>query len=133
MIKPLESRSLKTFFGMVLAAAFGGFLIAIPATLIGSLIFAENSLGGFEDLVGALMGMVVGYPLGVVFGILIYSRVFKYRGSIWLAALGAAAGVFLILGLAEPLNLNVNGDVLLSSYFLMTALLATWGFHLKKG
>jgi hypothetical protein len=132
MVKSLESRSFKTFLGMLLAAAFGGFLIAIPATLIGSQIFAENSLGGFEDLVGALMGMVVGYPLGVVLGILVYSRIFKYRGSMWRAALGAVAGVFLIFGLAEPLNLNVNADVLLSSYFLVTALLATWGFHLKK-
>jgi hypothetical protein len=132
MTKPIEKRDFKSFFGMVLAGAFGGFLVAVPGILIGARLIAANSLGGFEDLVGAIMGMVIGYPLGVVLGILIYSRVFKYRGSIWLALLGVVAGVILVFGLAEPLNLNASSDLLLGSFFLLTSLLATWGFHLKK-
>ena len=132
MAKPIKTRSFKSFFWMALAAAFGGFMMAIPGILIGAQLIAANSLGGFEDLVGAIMGMVVGYPLGAVLGILVFSRVFKYRGSVWLAALGAVAGVFLVFGLAEPLNLNANSNLLLGSFFLLTALLATWGFHLKK-
>jgi hypothetical protein len=78
------------------------------------------------------MGMVLGYPLGVVLGIWVYSRVFRYPGSIWLGLLGAVGGIVLVFGLAEPLNLNVNSDVMLGSYFIFTALLATWGFHAKK-
>jgi hypothetical protein len=78
------------------------------------------------------MGMAVGYPLGVVLSTQVFSRVFKYRDSMRLAPLGAAMGVVLIFGLAEPSNLDTNASVLLSSYFLVTALLATWGFHLKK-
>ena len=132
MVKPIETRSFKSFFWMTLAAAFGGFMVAIPGILIGERILEENSLGGFEDLVGAIMGMVVGYPLGAVLGILVYSRVFKYRGSVWLAGLGAAAGVLLVFGLAEPLNLNASSDLMLGSFFLLTPLLAAWGFHLKK-
>jgi len=132
MPRPIETLTFKSFFGMVLAAASGGFVIAVPAILIGSRLFAENSLGGFEDLVGAIVGMVIGYPAGVIVGIYVYSRVFRYRGSMWLAVLGAVLGVVLVFGLAEPLNLNVNSDLLLGGYFLITALLATWGFHLKK-
>ncbi len=68
MVKPIEARSFKSFFWMALAAAFGGFMVAIPGILIGAQLVAENSLGGFEDLVGAIMGMVVGFPLGAVLG-----------------------------------------------------------------
>lgn len=132
MVRPIEKRTLKSFFWLTLAGAFGGFMIAIPGILIGSRVLADNSLGGFEDLVGALMGMVIGYPIGVVLGILVFSKVYKYRGTIWLAVLGAIIGPLIILGLAEPLNLNVNPDVLLGSYFLVTALLSSAGFHLRK-
>ena len=132
MVKPINRRSFGSFFGTVMAGAFGGFLVAIPATLIGAQVLAGNSLGGFEDLVGAIMGMLLGYPLGVVLGILVYSRVFHYPGSVWLAVPGVLTGMVLILGLAEPLNLNSNTDVMLGSYFILTALLATAGFHLKK-
>ncbi|XUX00313.1 MAG: hypothetical protein TUN42_10580 [Dehalogenimonas sp.] len=125
-------RTVKSFIGMTLASAFGGYVFAIVGALLGSKLIDWNSYGGFGGLVGAIAGMIIGYALGVVFGVLVFSKAFKYRGSIWLAALGALAGMMIILGLAEPLNLNSNSDLMLWSVVILTALLATWGFHLKK-
>ncbi|ADJ26685.1 hypothetical protein Dehly_1397 [Dehalogenimonas lykanthroporepellens BL-DC-9] len=132
-IKPIETRTFKSFIGMVLAAGFTGFLVAIPGILIGAEALSGSNAGGFEGLIGAIMGMVIGYPLGGVLGIWIFRRVFRYPGSLWLALAGAVMGVVLIFGLAEPLNLNSNSDVLLGSYFILTVLLATWGYHLRPG
>jgi hypothetical protein len=125
-------RTAKSFFGMMLASAFGGYVVAIIGTLIGSKVLDWNSFGGFGGLVGAIAGMIIGYALGVVLGILIYSKVFNYRGSIWLALIGALVGMLLTLGSAEPLNLNSDSNLMLWSVVLLTSLLATWGFHLKK-
>lgn len=133
MIKPIETRTFKSFIGMMLAAGFTGFLVAIPGILIGAEALSSSDAGGFEDLIGAIMGMIIGYPLGGVLGIWVYSRVFRYSGSMWLALAGAVMGVVLVFGLAEPLNLNASSDFLLGSYFTLTVLLATWGFHLRLG
>ncbi|MDV2989019.1 MAG: hypothetical protein P3T54_02485 [Dehalogenimonas sp.] len=133
MIKPIAKRTFKSFAGMLLAGAFTGFLIAIPGIVLGAALVSGNDAGGFGDLVGGIMGMVFGYPLGAVLGIWIYGRVFKYPGSIWLALAGAVMGVVLIFGLAEPLNLNADSNVLLLSYFTVTVVLASWGYHLKAG
>lgn len=133
MVKQIEKRSFKSFAGMMLAGAFIGFLLAVPGILVGAWALSGNDAGGFEELIGAIMGMVFGYPLGVVLGIWIYARIFKYPGSVWLALAGAVMGVVLIFGLAEPLNLNSNSDVLLVSYFTLTVILATWGYHLRPG
>jgi len=132
LAKPISKRGFKSFLGMMLAGALGGFITAILGILIGAGISNGNSSGGFGDLVGAIVGMIVGYTVGVVLGLAAFSKVFSYRGSIWLAAFGAASGMFIVLGLAEPLNLNSNSDLMLGSVFLTTSLLATWGFHIKK-
>lgn len=116
----------------MLASAFGGYVMAILGVLIGSKLIEGNSYGGFGGLVGAIAGMIIGYTVGVVLGILVYSKAFKYRGSAWLAALGAIAGMFLILVLAEPLNLNSSSNLMLWAAVIVTSLLATWGFHIKK-
>jgi hypothetical protein len=128
--KPNLRRDYKSFIWMMLAAAFGGFVVAVPGLLIGARV--GNSFGGFGDLVGAIAGMIFGYPLGVALGVLVFSRVFKFPGSPWLGALGAVLGMAVVLILAEPLNLNNNSNLMLGSMFLGTSLLATWGFHLKK-
>lgn len=133
MVKPIEKRTFKSFAGAVLAGAFTGFLMAVPGIILGAALISGNDAGGFGDLVGGIMGMVFGYPVGVVLGLWLYGRIFKYPGSIWLALAGSIMGVVLVFGLAEPLNLNLNTDVLLVSYFTLTAVLATWGYHLKVG
>lgn len=133
MVKPIETRNFKSFAGMVLAGAFSGFLIAIPGIVIGAALVSGNDAGGFGDLVGGILGMVLGYPLGAVLGIWLYGRIFKYPGSIWLALAGSIMGVVLIFGLAEPLNLNADSNLLLVSYFTLTVVLASWGYHLKPG
>jgi hypothetical protein len=117
---------------MTLASSFGGYVIAILGVLVGSKVVDWNSFGGFGGLVGAIAGMIIGYPLGVTFSIMVFSRVFKYQGSILLAAAGAIAGMALTLILAEPLKLNSNSNLMLWTAVILTSLLATWGFHLKR-
>ncbi len=130
MPRPIERRSFKSYLGMWLTAVCCGLVAAVAGIMFGGRLFRENQLGGFEDLAGAILGLFVFYPLGVALGIFAFSRLFDYRGSIWLALLGAAVGTLGFIGLAEAFN--INSDLALLSSYLCTALLATWGFHLKR-
>jgi hypothetical protein len=75
---------------------------------------------------------VVGYPIGVIIGLLLVDRLLHYRGSLWLGAVGSILGAALVIGLAEPLGLNLSPELLWAGLLVLPPLLGAIGFHLKR-
>jgi hypothetical protein len=115
---------------MFLSAAVTGFIFGLIGAFIGS-VMLSGELFGFGGLAGALAGIIIGYPIGVIVGLFLLSRVAHYRGSLALGFTGSILGGILTMGLAEPLNLNINGNLLFALFFIAPPLFATIGFHLK--
>ena len=124
------ARKWASYFGMFLSATVTGFIFGLIGALIGSAML-RGELFGFGDLAGALAGIIIGYPIGVIAGIFLVSRVAHYRGSVALGFTGSILGGILTMGLAEPLNLNLNANLLFALFFIAPPLLGTIGFHLK--
>jgi hypothetical protein len=127
------SRSIKkvaVFSGMVIAIAIIGAIFGFLAALIGAQLLQDGA-AGFGGLVGALAGMVIGYPTGVAIGIFLINKVIRYRGSLLFGAIGSIIGVVFTIGLAEPLGINNNPDLLWALILLLPPLLGTIGFHLR--
>jgi len=124
--------SKKRFFLMVLGTAASGLALAVLAALAGSALLSD-SVAGWGGLVGGLAGMVIGYPLGVMAGVAFTRFILKCPGSLWLGLLGAVLPFVLTMGLAEPLNLNQNPNVLFASFFLAAPFMAAAGFHIRTG
>jgi hypothetical protein len=124
------ARKWASYFGMFLSASVTGFIFGLIGAFIGAAMF-RGELFGFGDLAGALAGIIIGYPIGVIAGIFLVSRVARYRGSVALGFTGSILGGVLTMGLAEPLNLNINANLLFALFFIVPPLLGTIGFHLK--
>ncbi len=125
-----KSKRIAAYLGMIIFTAFTGFLFGFLGAIIGASI-VRGDLFGFGALAGALGGMMVGYPLGVIIGIILVNKLLHYPGSLWLGVLGSILGAAITMGLAEPLNLNLNQALLFTGFFLAPPVLGTTGFHLK--
>jgi len=123
-------KKVAVFSGMVIAIAIVGAIFGFLAALIGAQLLQDGA-AGFGGLVGALAGMVIGYPIGVVIGIFLINKVIRYRGSLLFGAIGSIIGVVFIIGLAEPLGINNNPDLLWALILLLPPLLGTIGFSLR--
>ena len=118
------------FIGMSLATGITGALVGYGmAYLLSRLLF--NHLEGWGGLVGALIGLVVFYPLGVFLGQLVF-KLRHFQGSLWRGGVGIILGGFLTIGLANLLNITVNSNLLFGSFFILTALLGTAGYFLGR-
>ncbi len=124
-------RSFVLFIGKFVGLGIAGFVVGVAGALIGALLL-KGELFGFGGLVGALAGMIIGYPIGVIAGIVLMTRVFHIRGSLLFGILGSTLGAVLTIGLAEPLKLNVKPNVLLSMFFLSVPLLGVAASYLKR-
>ncbi len=129
--EPQSFRRLAAFAVVVLGVAVVGLLLGILAAFVGASLL-QDDVAGFGGIVGAIAGFVIGYPIGVILGLLLVSRLFHYRGSLWLGAVGSILGGALVIGLAEPLSLNLSPGLLWASLLVLPPLLGTIGFHLKR-
>ena len=124
------ARRVAGFGGMVFAIAIIGAIFGFVAAVIGAQLLQDGA-AGFGGLVGAIAGMVIGYPIGVVIGIFLINKVLRYRGSLLFGAIGSIIGAVFIIGLAEPLGLNNNPDLLWALILLLPPFLGTAGFCLR--
>jgi hypothetical protein len=100
------------FIGEVLTGAlFGGILAYLSGFIIGSMSPRQSDVG-FDGLIRVLSALLIAYPLGVAIGNTFFNRQFRGRSYFWLALLGSVGGIVLAMGLAEPLRLNVNTNVM---------------------
>ncbi len=118
------------FIKITLGTAIVGISLGLIAVLLVSLFMKESV--GFAALGLALAGVLVGYPVGVIIGIILTKKVFHYRGSLLLGILGSVLGIVITVAGAEPLNLNTNPNILFAVFFLSVPVLCTTGFLLKS-
>ena len=95
-------------------------------------VFGVSTMPGLDGLAGALMGLIIGYPVGVIIGIIWTNKVRHYYGSLLFGAIGSILGTVLAIGLEEPLNLSLDPIVLFGTFFVIVPLLGVIGFYLKS-
>ena len=116
---------------MLIGIAFSGFIIGGIAALIGATMM-KNSFFGFGGILGSVAGLIIGYPVGVMCGIILFRAWLKYNGAIISGILGCLLGAIIILVLAVPLKLDIPVAWTLALYLVVTPLLGTIGFYLGR-
>jgi len=131
MKKNIRIKNISRFLGMYLGIAFSGFIIGGIAALIGATVM-KNSFFGFGGILGSVAGLIIGYPVGVICGIILFRTWIKYNGAIISGILGGLLGAIIILVLAVPLKVDMPVAWTLALYLVVTPLLGTIGFYLGR-
>ena len=108
-----------------------GIVFAVMGALIGGRVLGSGSVG-FGALGLAIGGVIIGYPTGIIVGIIGIRKILHKQGSLFLGIIGAIIGAVIIMVLAEPLNLNSNTNLLFGVFFLSVPAFCLAGFFLKK-
>jgi len=119
------------FIIMMIALAAIGATFAVGGAFIGGRILGGNT-EGFGALGLAIGGALVGYPLGIIVGLVLLKKLFHIRGSLLLGVSGAIIGTLAIVSLSEPLNLNSNINLLVGSFVLVVTGLSVGGLHIRR-
>jgi len=100
--------------------------------LLGSWVGAKLGSGassGWGDIIGALFGSVLAFPVGFVAGMWLVARRLRFPHSLWRGIFGAVLGLVLVLLLAEPLRLNRDSRVMGTLLYLVPSVAALFGFN----
>jgi hypothetical protein len=125
------ARNIVKFVIMTLGLGIIGIVFGLIGALIGGRVLGSDSFG-FGALGLALGGIIVGYPTGIIVGIVLLKKLLHQRGSLPLGILGSIFGAIITLVLAEPLNLNSNPNLLFGVFSLSVPLFCLVGFFLKR-
>ena len=115
------------FVAMALGLALCGAILAIAGGFVGGRIAGENNFGALGL---AILGIVAGYFLGNILGIVLIKKFINPRGSILLGILGSIAGVVItvIVGIILDPDINLFFWIALIS----VPVLCLAGFYLKS-
>ncbi|MFC1972315.1 hypothetical protein ACFLVE_02780 [Chloroflexota bacterium] len=119
------------FVLMTIGLGVLGIVFAVIGALIGGKVLGSNSVG-FADLGLAIGGVIIGYPSGIIVGIISIRKILHQQGSLLLGILGSIIGAVITMVLAEPLNLNSNTNLLFGVFFLSVPVFCLVGFFLKR-
>ncbi|MFC2032444.1 hypothetical protein ACFLUS_03660 [Chloroflexota bacterium] len=125
------SSKMVRFIIMAFVLAVTGIVFAIIGAFIGGRILGSDA-AGFGALGLAIGGILLGYPTGIIVGILLIKRIFHQKGSVLLGLIGGIIGTVATVALSEPLNLNSNSYLLFGAFFVLVTGLSLGGFYLKK-
>jgi len=125
------ARNVVKFVIMTIGLGIIGIVFGLASALIGGKVLGGDSFG-FGALGLALGGIILGYPTGIIVGIVSVKKVLHRRGSLLLGILGSIFGAVITIALAEPLNLNSNPNLLFGVFFLSVPLFCLVGFFLKR-
>ena len=116
---------------MTLGLGIIGIAFGVIGALIGSRVLGADSVG-FASLGLAIGGIIVGYPTGIIVGIVLIRKVLHQRGSLLLGILGSVIGAVVTMVLAEPLHLNSNTNLLLGTFLVIVPVFCLVGFYLRR-
>jgi threonine/homoserine efflux transporter RhtA len=116
-----------TFLELVAGVVLGGCML-----LLGSWVgmrLGSGASNGWGDIIGALFGSVLAFPVGFVAGMWLVAWRLRLPHSLWRGILGAVLGLALVFLLAEPLHLNRDSRVMGTLLYLVPSLAALFGFN----
>jgi hypothetical protein len=116
---------------MIFGIAVAGVILGILSAIILAALL-KDGYEGWGGLIGIVMGMSIGYPVGVFIGLVIFKKFLHYNGSLLFGLIGVIIGGVLPFLLAEPLSLNLNTTLLWTFMILCSPVLGTAGFYLGK-
>jgi hypothetical protein len=125
------AKNVVKFAIMTVGLGIIGIVFGLVGALIGGRVLGGDSFG-FGALGLALGGVLVGYPMGIVVGIILIKRILYQRGSLLLGILGSIFGAVIAVVIVEPLNLNSNANLLFAVFFLSVPFFCLVGFFLKR-
>ncbi|MFC2123093.1 hypothetical protein ACFLRP_05350 [Bacteroidota bacterium] len=125
------TRKIAKFVIITISLGVLGVVFGVAGALIGGRVLGGDSVG-FGALGLAIGGIIIGYPTGIIVGIVTLKKIFHQRGSLLLGILGSIVGAVITMGLAEPLNLNSNSNLLFGTFFLSVPVFCMIGFLLKR-
>ena len=138
----VQARSIWISGAHLAAEAVGGSVVGLAVALAGGVAAGRllpRSGNGWDDLIYAILGAIIGYTIGVSFGVYLLGRWLNRRDGFstkrrayWLALLGSVLGMALVWLAAEPLHLNSNTAVLQTFLFILPPLGATLGFNMSR-
>ena len=124
-------RKVFVFISWVFGTGTCGVIAGLAGALIGAFVL-RGQLLGFGGFIGAMAGMVAGYPLGVIAGLIVSGRLVRHYGSLLFGIIGALLGLVLSAGLTELLNLHDSPTVFIVMFFLTIPVLSEAGYRLKR-
>ncbi len=125
------ARKIVKFVIMTIGLGITGIVFGLLGALIGGKVLGGDS-SGFGALGLALGGIIIGYPIGIIIGIVSIKKILHRRGSLLLGILGSIFGAVISIALAEPLNLNSNPNLLFGVFLLSVPVFCLIGFFLKR-
>ena len=128
---PFLAKNIAKFVIMTIGLGLIGIVFGLLGALIGGKVLGGDSFG-FGALGLALGGILIGYPTGIIVGIVSIKKILHRRGSLLLGILGSIFGAVITIVVAEPLNLNSNPNLLFGVFFLSVPLFCLVGFFLKR-
>jgi hypothetical protein len=111
-----------------IAGGATGVLLAFGGGYLGP-VLVRGFENGWNDLVASVLGALLGYIIGAPLGVIVSGRLLKQRGVIWRSVLGSFVGGVAIALLAEPLRLNQQSWLLMTVFAAAALLGAVWGFQ----
>jgi len=124
---PMRQSLRTTFLELVVGVVLGGCIL-----LLGSWVGAKLGSGAstrWGDIIGALFGSVLAYPVGFVAGLWLVAWQLHFPHSLWRGIFGAVLGLLVVLLLAEPLRLNRDSRVMVALLYLVPSVAALLGFN----
>ncbi len=128
---PSLAKNIVKFIIMTIGLGIIGIVFGLAGALIGGKVLGSDSVG-FGALGLAIGGVIIGYPTGIIVGIIAIKKILHRRGSLLLGILGSIFGAIITIAAAEPLNLNSNPNLLFGVFFLSVPLFCLVGFFLKR-
>ncbi len=119
------------FVLMALGLAVLGVVFGVIGAFFGGRVLGSDSVG-FGALGLAIGGVIIGYPAGIIVGIIAIKKFLHQQGSLLFGILGSVIGAVIVMLLAEPLNLNSNTGLLFGVFFLSVPVSCLAGFYLKR-
>jgi len=125
------ARRIFKFVLMTIGLGVLGILFGVIGALIGGKVLGSDSFG-FGALGLAIGGVLIGYPTGIIVGIILIKKILHQQGSLMLGIVGSIIGAIITVVLTEPLNLNSNANLLFGVFFLSVPVFCLVGFFLRS-